>query len=392
MIKVLQLVAAAVCGPGGERGVNGPELRALNALPHFEMDKVGIVVCYPRDGRLWREFTARVGTVVNFHVNSKYQLGAAGAIARIIRDHKVNVVHTQGPPSLDLFASIAARMTRSGMIVTRPVMIEDLKLSRAMRFCYRQIDRLTVRLADRVIAVSEAGYRHLVDSGHVAAEKAVLIRNGVELGRFGRSREARARFGIPQGAFAIGACAQLVHYKGWHQFLATIARLRERNPAIHGVVIGDGPLRQELVAEALRLGVSEAVTFTGHLPDVSQALGCLDLFMLLSDVEGLSVANIEALATGLPCVVTDVGGARELVRDGWNGYVVPRASPEHSMAAALRIIGDTGLREQMGRNSRQLAEEQFDIRRMVQQYQDLYLHVYGASHTGCGSGASADAV
>jgi glycosyltransferase involved in cell wall biosynthesis len=158
-----------------------------------------------------------------------------------------------------------------------------------------------------------------------------------------------------------------------------LAILKGDFPSLHGLIIGDGPLRQALESHAAQLGLRSSVTFTGHLEDVAPAMSCMDLFALLSYAEGLSVANIEAIATGLPCIVTDVGGARELVIDSENGYVVDVRDVDAAVDRARRLLSDEGLRRRMGNRSRGHAIANFDVRNMVRAYQDVYERVTGST-------------
>jgi glycosyltransferase involved in cell wall biosynthesis len=123
------------------------------------------------------------------------------------------------------------------------------------------------------------------------------------------------------------------------------------------------------------MGLQEIVTFAGHLYDVEAALGCMDLFLSMSKREGLSVAVIEAMACGLPCVITNVGGAREQVEDERNGWVVQVGAIEQAVMRSEEILLDPCKREKMGQKSRQICEGRFEIETMVRQYQKIYREI-----------------
>jgi len=122
--------------------------------------------------------------------------------------------------------------------------------------------------------------------------------------------------------YAVVTVAQLIERKRLSDLLAAMARLRERRPDARAAIVGDGPLGPELRREAARLGVADAVDFLGRRPDVEEIYRASRVFVLTSRSEGLSVATAEAMACGLPAVVTDVGDMADLVREGRNGHLV----------------------------------------------------------------------
>jgi len=171
--------------------------------------------------------------------------------------------------------------------------------------------------------------------------------------------------------------AQLTHVKGWSEYLRVVDKLSRAHPSLRALVIGDGPLRGALESEVSRMGLAGRVRFTGHLFNVERALACLDVYISMSRREGLSVAVIEALGSGLPCVITEIGGARDLVIDDRNGFVVPVGDVEAATARVRCLLGQRGARMEMGKASRRLCAERFDARKMVKSYQEIYLKAGG---------------
>jgi glycosyltransferase involved in cell wall biosynthesis len=154
-------------------------------------------------------------------------------------------------------------------------------------------------------------------------------------------------------------------------FVAAAAALRERLPTARFTLIGDGPLRAEVEAAVQAAGLADACELAGERNDVHELLGRADLFWLTSDWEGLPNALIEALACGLPAVVTDVGGTRDLVRDGQEGALVAAGDRAGLVTRSLAILGDAALHARMGAAARRRAES-FGVDRMVQATQAVY--------------------
>ena len=150
------------------------------------------------------------------------------------------------------------------------------------------------------------------------------------------------------------------------------------------VVVGDGPLREELAREAARLGIAPHVQLLGDLADVRFALEALDVFVLPSRTEGMSNALLEAMAMGLPVVATAVGGTPEVIGDGQTGLLVATDDPSAIAAAITRLLDDPATAARLGAAARQTVEEKFGAKSMVRQLEAVYAAV--ASSDGMADG------
>jgi len=138
-------------------------------------------------------------------------------------------------------------------------------------------------------------------------------------------------------------------------------------------VAGGGPCLEDLKRLVVELGIAERVTFLGEVRDVPAVLARARLFVLPSRSEGIPLTVLEAMARGLPVVATRVGGLPEVVVEGKTGYLVPPADPAALAEAILTVWRDPGGGRAMGRTGRQRAEDRFNVRRMVADYETLYL-------------------
>ena len=143
-------------------------------------------------------------------------------------------------------------------------------------------------------------------------------------------------------------------------------------PNIEFVLVGDGPLRQELENEASALGLGPFAIFLGDRRDIPAVLASIDVAVLTSDSESLSNVILEAMAAGLPAVAYDVGGNSELLRDQ-RGVLVPVGDETAFADAVQNLLADSARREQLGRSARQFAQENFSLDRVRQRYVDLYV-------------------
>jgi len=157
--------------------------------------------------------------------------------------------------------------------------------------------------------------------------------------------------------------------KGLQYLLDAVALIKKRGllrgVEIACVIAGDGPLREELVKQAQALGIEDEVVFPGFVQDVPGFLACLDVFVIPSVAEGLSITTIEAMAAGLPVVASRVGGLPELVTEGVTGYLVEPRNSSALAQAILQMIGEPEEARKMGQQGRALACRVFSNEAMV---------------------------
>lgn len=155
------------------------------------------------------------------------------------------------------------------------------------------------------------------------------------------------------------------------------ARVMESVPA-RLVLVGDGPDRPLAEEEARRLGVEERVVFLGKQESVAELLSCAHLFLLPSETESFGLSALEALATRVPVVASQSGGLAELVEDGVSGRLLPIGAVEEMAEAAIEILANPGLWQEMGQAGRAVAVERFSAERIVDVYESFYAEVLAA--------------
>ena len=234
------------------------------------------------------------------------------------------------------------------------------------RWLWGRVDRLlsvSSRLAERMSR--EVGY---------PLDRITVIRNGVDLSRFGPhdKKAARATLGLEADELVIGTVGRLVTVKDQATLLKALALVRDRGLMFSAVVAGAGPLHQDLLAQKQALGLDK-VHFLGNRHDVDKILAAFDIFVLSSQSEGLSNTIQEAMATGLPVVATRVGGADELVVEHETGLLIPPGDPAGLAAALERVALDSALRAGMGLAGRRRALALFGLDGMIRTYESMYL-------------------
>ncbi len=213
-------------------------------------------------------------------------------------------------------------------------------------------EAVACRAAAEVVSVSEADLGDLRRRGLVRPLAGVHIPNAVDTRRFapGDRSAARRRLDLPLDAFVVGTVARLVPQKSVQDLVDAALACPEATL----LIVGDGPLRGALEARAG--AARERIRFLGARDDVADILHAFDVFALSSRWEGEPIALLEAMATGLPCVATDIEGAREILRDGRLGMLVEVGMPQ-AMVAALKLLqGDPDLRRRFGKAARSSVE------------------------------------
>jgi glycosyltransferase involved in cell wall biosynthesis len=238
------------------------------------------------------------------------------------------------------------------------------------------VSRLIYRRARRVIAVSSPIRGRLIERG-VRPETISLVPNSVIPAPDTRPDPSGA---LPDGwreGPLVGAVARMQPEKGIVNLLKAAARVSSSCPAARFLVVGDGPLREELHSLADRLGLGERVRFLGHRADARVLIGLLDVLVVPSLTEGTPLTVLEAMAVGVPIVASAVGGIPDQVRHGKEGLLVP---PNDTVAlgdALLELLQDPGRARRLGEAGRRRADSEFAHATMVQRIEAVYQAVLG---------------
>ena len=237
----------------------------------------------------------------------------------------------------------------------------------------------TLRIADALalLVPSQSRYLHEQEGvGRFPWRRAPehYVPNGIripELPTPDQRAAVRRELGLSQDDVVVVLVARLVPLKGHDLLLAALAHLAPDHPTLKVVLVGDGPLREELVDRTARLGLTDRVVFTGMRRDVSRVLAAADLGALPSAHEAVPISIIEEMAAGLPVVVTAVGGLPDIVADGQEGWVVPPGDVDALAARIGELASDEELRAGMGKRARSRAENEFSIENTARAYERM---------------------
>ena len=275
---------------------------------------------------------------------------ALGSLARLMRSYRPDIVHTHQSKA-GLLGRLAGTMTRvPNRVHTFHGTVFEGYFSPRMTAAVLAAERLAARATTTTIVLSDEQRRELAERKIGRRDRVRVIPLGLELERFvGHGRaEARAELGLDDGDVVIVAAGRLAHIKRIDRLLRVFASVHARSPMTRLCIVGDGPLRPELEAQAAALGLGDAARFAGWSDAMPAWHAAADIVVNTSDSEGTPLALIEAGATGRPVVATRVGGVEDVVVDGVTGWLVDRDDEAAFAERIGRLVEDPGMRARMG--------------------------------------------
>lgn len=306
-----------------------------------------------------------------------YSIALAGALVDLLSETSFDIVHVHYaiPHAVSAFLAHRALMADSP-----PVLVTlhgtDVTVVGKQR-SITSIIGFVLQSCEGLSAVSESLKASSIDVFNLTREIKV-IPNFVDTTRFKpelRSASAR-RDMAPNGEFLIGHMSNFREVKRIGDVVDIFRRVREVMPA-RLVLIGDGPGLPGALLALDGLGLDQDVTALGSIQNVEHTLAQLDAFLLPSQTESFGLAALEAMACGVPCIVSDAGGLPEVVENGVQGYTVPVGDTEEMAAKVVGLLKDPDLRAGMGSAARKRATDCFSLDSIVDRYEAYYREVRG---------------
>jgi glycosyltransferase involved in cell wall biosynthesis len=273
-----------------------------------------------------------------------------------------DIVHAHGYKA-DVYVYLAFRNRHIPLFSTCHNWLDD----GAVVSLYGVLDRLVLKRFTSVIAVSEEVRQRLLKAG-VDEQKVRFIRNGIDLRPFAAIRASLHDSGACRRPIVVGLVGRLSREKGVDVFLRAAARVLMVLPEIKFLVVGDGPDRKELERFVDDLNIRSSVSLPGKRDDMAEIYASMDIFVSASRQEGLPLAILEAMASGLAIVATAVGEVPRVICDGVTGLLVPPELPDRLAEGIVELSCRLERREELSRNGRRLVQEQFSAEQMARDY------------------------
>jgi glycosyltransferase involved in cell wall biosynthesis len=379
---VVLVIGQLELGGGAER-----QLSALAAGLHGEGFRPSVVSLRagPADDRgdaenYWaHELRARGIPVREIQRAGHRDLRRIIPLARFFREEAPEIVHSF------MFSANAYARVATLLSGRRPILVISERtgrlphqgMERSVGYCLR-------RWADGIITNAEASRRMLM--AHGSTVPIWVVPNGIDVSEFlpHRRAEARAALGVPADAPLLGTVARMSAEKNYPFFVRLVSEVQRSVPGLRAIAIGDGPLRPLVDQDVRRHRLEGVLTLLGRTDRVANLLPAFDVFVLVSEYEGLPNAVMEAQASAVPCVVSDVGGNAEIVLENRTGYLVPAQDLALFSTRVIALLLDGALREGLGREARRRMETAFSLEAMVSATADVYRHLLRAGRRGVG--------
>lgn len=297
-------------------------------------------------------------------------------LTNIIKKGGYTIVHTHGSKAR-LLGRAAARLSGCSPMVVQTFhgLPFDSRMNFLLQAAYITMERVGFRLAHQSVAVTPEDIFKGTVRGIGRPEDYTVIRSGIEFAPFmscrRRTAEARAELGLHANHPVVGTVARLAPVKDPMTFLEVASRIHRQLPECRFVMVGDGPMRSEVERGVIAAGLSDKLILAGNRTDVHRLLPAFNVFLITSVSEGLPRGMLEALASGVPVVSTDVGGVSELLTGTANGMICPVGDPGCLTAKVLEILTTHGLSESLLKNVDKDLEP-FSAEKMVSDLRNLY--------------------
>lgn len=301
-------------------------------------------------------------------------------LREMIHRERIDIIHTHTITG-NFYARMAALLSRKPINLVTTVhswLLDELqgppwvRLRNYLRF------KRELLLSERVtqyISVSNSLKEKMCEFG-IPEEKTEVIENGIELPDLStmdaHNRSVREEFRIRNGETIVATIGRMVPVKNQDLFLQAAKRVLEKTRHVRFLLVGDGPLLDQLRRRAKDLAVSDHTVFTGWRGDVHRILCAVDIFVLCSRVEGLNISVLEAMAHAKPVIGTNVRGICDIVSDNETGILVPPHNVEVLADSIVKLVEEGPVARTMGLKARQRVENEYSVQEMVSKVVGLY--------------------
>lgn len=240
---------------------------------------------------------------------------------------------------------------------------------------FKTIEKFLDRFTDHYVAVSRNMLEVGIQTRVTTSEKVSVIYHGIEADKYeirDRHSSLRKELGIGEDIPIVGNIGRIEPQKAVDDFLKAAKSVKNQIPNAKFLVVGDGPLRNDMERLSIQLGIEGDVIFTGWKKNVKEYMDVMDVVCIPSLWEALPFLLLEAMAMKKPIVATSVGGIPEVVDNGKTGILIPPSRPEDMARAIINLIGNKRIAEEMGEAGKQRVRQLFSIEQMIMHYEKLY--------------------
>jgi L-malate glycosyltransferase len=342
---------------------------------HYDVE----VICLDKPGAWAGELRDSGVPVHSLWRQPGFDVSIPGKLSSHFRRHNTRIIHAH-----QCTAWFYAALSRLAYSEPRLLVQEHGRLypeveKRVRTFVNRALIR---KLTHTFVAVSRDTRDRLVKYEGLESRQIEVIHNGIATPSkltVSERHALRNELGFDYVDFVVGTVARFDPIKNLPMLVSSIAAAARQTHRVRGLLIGDGPVFRELAGQLARVGLSQRVVLTGYRSDATRLVQCLDLFVLSSSSEGMSVALLEAMAAGVAVAVTEVGGNTEIVLKDLAGWTVPSSSTEALTAVIVEAAQDPEKRNRFAQAGQRRFAEEFCWMRMIETYRERYSELLAKS-------------
>ena len=365
MVNVLYLLNFA--------GKAGTERYVSTLVEKLNNNKIRAFLAYNEEGLLVDKLKTLGIETYRIVMRNRFDVRAAIELARLCNGLNIDIIHAQF-----LRENYIAMISRIFNPKVKVVYTNHFILKNDM--ITRFTNKLLTPLQAGIIAVCNRGREMMISNG-INGSKIKVLFNAVDPKYWGTPEKStlRSEFGIGGDVFVLLCASRFAYDKGHRYLMKSIARLKEiTDRKFICFLAGDGPFLEEIKAFTVELGLGNEIIFLGFRSDIKNLYNGSDLYVNSSEHEASSFLIIEALASGLPVIATDMGGNSDIINDRNGCGMLVRYNDEEEMASAIKRVMDNGeLRNTMKQNALKTVEEKFNLAKMANETYNLYKEYTG---------------
>ena len=326
------------------------------------------VCCLTKNGELSNQLEKEGVEIFYLGKKEGFDLGLIFRLAWLLRKQKADILHTHDNSTL-LYGTLAAKLAGVKTLINTEhggVYFESKRK--------KLINKALWKLNNKVTCVSQDIENDLIKMG-LNRGKTLVIQNGIDLEPFKNEinkPDIRKKLGFNDSDFIVCTVGRLSKEKNHKLFIEMAVAVSAVLNNAKFLIIGDGSLKEELMAYARSRSIAEKIIFAGQRNDIPELLKATDCFVLTSDYESFGLVLLEAMAAGTPVVTTNAGGIEEIVISGKTGLVVQKNDVQGLSSSIIRLANNPIEREMLAKEASSLVGNRYSIDKMIYAYQELY--------------------
>ena len=358
--------------------IGGTEMVIKNIIEgsnksHFTMS----IFCIEEPLGPWGKQMQEAGTIIaSKHRKDGFDFSIVSALRQYIKQHNIDIVHChQYTPWA--YGALACLGLRAKVIFTEHGRFyPDIKSPKR-----RWINPLLLSVTDDITAISNATAGALAEYEYIPQKQVKVIYNGIAQKQNRATPNAakqsiiKQSLGINDKTIVIGTIARLDPIKNHLMMLKSVQQLVEKGVDVHFILVGDGECRQQIEQSIEQLKIGKYVSMPGYITEPADYLAIMDIFLLTSFSEGTSMTLLEAMRDQKPCIVTNVGGNPEVIKNDYNGLVIESDDVQGLTDSLRKLISQPELINKMGKSGLNKFNTEFTATKMCNDYAEVYLRL-----------------